>query len=340
MKIQYISCHAVLEYDEVQLLTDIGHEVYANGCYRDPNGAYTLPRPAILGAPFSQHFFDLTAQYPKTALPHELIEPYDTLIFMSGENEQPLLQNWENIKHKRVILRMIGQSTPVIERSIAPLVAQGLQIIRYSPKERNIADYAGEHALIRFYKDEHDLCDWTGDDKRPVNFTQTLKGRGAFAHYDMIMSAMIGFEGMKVYGSGNADLGKFNGGEVPYDKLKEILRKARVFVYGGTWPASYTLSFMEAMMTGTPIVAFNKKFANVGINEQIDYYEIDDIIQDGVSGFVCGSISEMRDRITQLINDDALAQSISEAGRARAIELFGKAKIADQWKTFLNGGVK
>src|SRR5688500_10155940 len=105
MRIQYIGCHAVLEYDECKLLTELGYEVYCNGAYRDPKGAYTLPRPGIEGMPFDQGFFDLTAKYPKTNLPPELIEPYDVIIFMAGEHEAALINNWERVKHKRVILR-------------------------------------------------------------------------------------------------------------------------------------------------------------------------------------------------------------------------------------------
>ena len=116
MKIQYVSCHSVLEYDEVKLLTELGFEVYSNGSYRDPKGAYTLPRPGIPNAPFDEEFFRLTAENPKTNLPPELIEPYDVLIFMGGEQEQSLISNWDNIKHKRVIWRSIGQNTPATER--------------------------------------------------------------------------------------------------------------------------------------------------------------------------------------------------------------------------------
>lgn len=338
MKIHYVSCHAVLEYDEVKLLTELGHDVYANGCYRDPRGAYTLPRPGIPEMKVREDWIQLTADHPKTDLPPEMIEPFDVLIFMSGESEQALLQNWPRIKHKRVILRTIGQSTPAIERSITPLVSEGLQIVRYSPKERNIDNFAGESALIRFYKDPEEFVGWTGEDKRPINFTQSLLGRRDHCHYDFIIGSIVGYEGAKVYGTGNNDLGRFNGGEVSYGRQRVILKQARVFVYAGTWPASYTLSFIEAMMMGMPIVAIGDTMANSGPQEKIDFYEIPEIIQNGVSGFVCESIAEMRARIDDLLRDDELAKRISEAGRARAIELFGKSTIANQWQTFLNGG--
>lgn len=335
MKIHYLSCHSILEYDEVKLLTELGYEVYSNGVYRDPKGHYALPRPGIPNAPYSQQFMDLTAKFPKTDLPKELIEPYDVLLFMSGENEQALIQNWDKIKHKRVILRTIGQSTSQTEMALKRMRSEGLEIIRYSPNEKNIPGYLGHDAIIRFYKYSEEFEGWRGTDKRPVNFTQTLKGRRDFCRYDEVMGAMVGYAGAKVYGSGNNDLGKFNGGEIPYDMLKTILRDARVFIYGGTWPASYTLTFIEALMTGIPIVSISKQIAYMNRFEKFDYFEVDGILKNGVNGFVCNSIPEMRQAIEKLMVDDALAAEISKNGRKTAMELFDKPKIAQQWKEFL-----
>jgi len=336
MKIQYISCHAVLEYDEVKLLTELGHEVYANGVYRDPRGAHTLPRPGIPGAKFDQAFFDATARTPKTKLTPDLIEPFDVIIIMSGDSEQPLMRNWENIKHKRVIWRTIGQTTPRQEAVLKKYKEEGLEIVRYSPKEYKYTNFAGGDKLIRFYKDPEIHKDWTGEDAKVVNFSQTLKGRGAFIHYDEIMGSIAGFDAM-VYGSGNNDLGLWNGGEIPYQMMLEVMRKSRVMVYGGTWPACYTLSLIEAMMTGMPVVALGKNMVQKTQFEQFNYYEIEEIIEHGVSGFIGHSIQEMRGYIEQLLNDHQLAKEISANARARAIELFGKEKISKQWDDFLKG---
>lgn len=337
MKIHYISCHAILEYDEVKLLTELGHEVHSNGAYRDPKGAYTLPRPGVEGMKFDQTFFDLTAIHPKTNLPSEMIEPYDVLIFMAGEHEQALIQNWPKIKHKRVILRTIGQSTSSNEIQLKRLREEGLQIIRYSPKEREIPNYVGEDAMIRFYKDPEEFKDWNGKFNRPVNFTQSLKGRAQHCHYDEVMGSMVGIPDAKVFGSGNNDIGSMNGGEMPFDVLKQIMRDSRVYVYAGSWPASYTLSFIEAFMTGIPIVAISKKLAHIPNFEQINFYEVDEFIQNGVNGFVCDTVQEMRERVMQMITDYPLAQQISEKARRSAIELFGKEKIKNQWLEFLKG---
>lgn len=335
MKIHYISCHEILEYDEVKLFTELGYEVYSNGAYRDPKGAHILKRPGIPNAPFSQEFFDLTAQFPKTDLPKELIEPYDVIISM--DRPEVIAQNWPKIKHKRVIWRSIGQSASGTENMLREMRKEGLQIVRYSPKEKNISGFIGQDAMIRFYKDPEEFKGWTGEDLRPVNFTQSLRGRGQSCHYDEILGALAGYDNAKVYGPGNNDLGSFNGGDIGFEQLKDILRKARVFVYGGTFPACYTLSFIEAFMTGTPIVAISKSIAHIPNFEKMDFYEVDEIIEDGVTGFICNSVPEMRAKIDLLLSDKKLAETISKNARAKAIELFGKDIIAKQWKEFLGG---
>jgi hypothetical protein len=335
MKIHYLSCHSILEYDEAKLLTELGHEVFSNGAYIDPAGHITLPRPGIKGMFYNHECAELARNSPKTNLPAGLIEPFDVLIFM--HSPEAVVNNWDRIKHKRVILRTIGQNTATTERMLKRMRDEGLQIIRYSPKEANLDGYIGGDALIRFYKDPEEFKDWNGNIAGALNFSQSLKGRGGFCHYDEIMGSMVGFPNTLVYGNGNDDLGKMNGGEVTYDKMKELMQNMRVYVYGGTWPASYTLSFIEAFMTGIPVVAISKQLAHIRNYEQFNFYEVDEIIENGVDGFVCNDVSEMRERIQLLLNDHQLARSISQKAREKAITYFGKAHIAEQWDAFLKG---
>lgn len=335
MKIHYLSCHAILEYDEVKMLTDMGHDVFSNGAYLDPAGHITLPRPGIPGAIKWPRQIELATSYPRTALPKDLIDPFDVIIVM--HTPELITENWPNMKHKRVIWRTIGQSTPSVERKMKRCRDEGLQIVRYSPKERNIDGYIGEDAMIRFYKDPGQYYGWIGTSDQVVNFTQSLKGRGDFVHYDHIMAAMVGFNS-KIYGTGNDDLGSFNGGEVPYKQMIEILRRSRVYVYGGTWPASYTLSFIEAWMLGIPVVAIGKALAHIPHYEKIDFYEVDELIEHEKTGFIANTVGEMRGYIDMLLHNEVLAKTISSNARGRAIEVFGQDKIAKMWANFLSRG--
>lgn len=332
MKIHYISCHEILEYDEVQLLTDMGHEVFSNGAYINPEGHISLARPGIKGMDYNEKYAKLAIENPKTNLPKELIDPFDVIIVM----HQPdvLIQNWDKMKHKKVVWRTIGQSVPSVEEKLAPLREEGLLIVRYSPKEENIDNYIGSDALIRFYKDEKIYSGWDGATGDVVNFTQSLLGRRDFVHYDEIMPVIEVFSG-KIYGPGNEDLGSFNGGKAPFDKQLEIMRHAGVMVYGGTWPASYTLSFIEALMMGLPMVVISKTLANVPKFQNIDFYEVDEIMSK-ISAPVCGSVNELLDATKELLDNTDYARDISRRQIDIARELFGKDVIAKQWRTFLN----
>jgi glycosyltransferase involved in cell wall biosynthesis len=330
MKIHYLSCHSILEYDEVQLLTDLGHEVFSNGAYLDPAGHITLPRPAIKNAARYDDYIPFAMNFPKTKLPDELIEPFDVIIVMHSPDV--IIHNWERIKHKKVIWRTIGQSTSGVESSLKPMREQGLKIIRYSPNERRISNYIGEDALIRFYKDEDELSGWHGNGGGVVSFAQSLKGRRSHCHYDEVIAVMEKFNGI-VYGPGNDDLGQYNGGAVPYETQIKKMQEARVMPYGGTAPASYTLSFIEALMMGLPIVAINNQMANIIYD--FDFYEVEEILR-SIGGIVCGTIDEMISQTEELLNNESYAKEVSDRQRAYAIDVFGKKKIIKQWEEFLS----
>lgn len=336
MKILYLGVHSILEHDEIELFTELGHEVFSyQGSYMYPNSDPYLKRPQIDNLYFNKHLADLALQNPKTNIPQEIIDWADIIIIMHDPNI--VEQNWERIRHKKVIWRSIGQSTPHVENMIRRMRYEGLKIVRYSPMEENITGYLGADAIIRFGKDPEEWKDWNGKEKRVINFTQSLKGRRQHCHYDAIMQVINGFPAL-IYGSGNEDLGGLNGGELPYDLMKGTLRDNRVFIYGGTWPAQYTLAFMEALMTGIPVVALGTKLVEevVPPSDRIHYYEIPNFIRNGENGFISDDIGELRGYIHQLIEDEKLAQRISEEGRKTAIELFDNNKIKEEWREFFN----
>lgn len=337
MQILYLSCHSVLEYDEIKLLTELGHDVFSyQGAYMDPKGHYSLPRPSIEGMTFHEDLAKMALMYPKTALPDEMIKWADIVIIM--HTPEWISCNFKKFREhgKPVIWRSIGQSTPRVEQIVRFYQAEGLKVIRYSPKEEGIRNYAGSDALIRFYKDPEEFCDWNGGSKEVINFTQSLKGRRTFCHHDQIVDMVSSFDG-KVYGTGNDDLGSINGGELPFDMMKKKMRDARVFVYGGTWPASYTLAFMEAWMIGIPVVAIGKELAeNIEGVEGQPFYEVHEMIDDGVNGFISDDVNYLKEKIDLLLKDEVLAREIGQKGREKAIKIFGKKQIKEQWNAFLN----
>lgn len=348
-RILYMSCHEILEYDELKLFTELGYECYSLGAYTQPGGEEHRKRPP-LALPYDPHFIELSLQYDRRKLHPEMLEGIDIVIVMHelsflghvsnhdwsedlGEGNWPLFRDFIK-KGGRVIWRSIGQSIPHVEQRLSKFRAEGLEIVRYSPAEMTIQGNIGADAMIRFYKDPDEYKDWTGDKLRVVNFTQSLKQRADFTGYQTLMRVMQQVPA-KVYGPGNEDLGEMSGGLVSYQEQLQIFRESRAFLYHGTYPASYTLSFIEAMMTGIPIVAVGPRRGNGEMFHGQSTYEIQDIIQNGVSGFVSDDPAELREFVVNLLNDYRLAKTVSAFGRSRAIELFGKAKIKQEWGEFL-----
>ena len=341
MKILYLSCHSILEFDEVKLLTDLGHYVFSPGAYVEPaNPGDPTMRPGLLDIKYDQEHID--KYHPlcdegradgKERLTKEFVDMFDCVIVM--HLPRWISKNWEAIKHKPVIWRTIGQSIGPTEAELAPYRAQGLKVVRYSPMEENIPGYIGSDALIRFYKDEDEFKDWNGKKEEIITFAQSMEQRGAHCNFNTFVTATEGLP-RTLYGPGN-EHHDFSPGKVPFDQLKQELRDNRVYFATGTHPASYTLNVMEAFMTGIPMVAVSRQLGN-GHQFGIPFpglYEVPNFIEHGVNGFCSDDVAELRDCCEQLLNDDKLAQNIGSAGRSTAKNLFNKSRIYDEWKTLL-----
>jgi len=339
-RILYLSVHEILEYDEVKLFSELGHEVYSLGAYTQPGGQENRKRPPLPDLPYNPHFIELSLQYPKERLHEEMLEGIDIVIIM--HETKLVTNNWHLFKPfidrgGRVIWRSIGQSVTAREDEIRQARAEGLEIVRYSPAEMTIKDNVGQDAMIRFYKDPDEYKDWNGHKEIVLNFTQGLRQRGLFVGHQAWRNATRGLPRV-VYGPGNEDLGSAAGGLLSNDEQLQAYRDHRVYFYHGSFPASYTLTLIEAMMTGIPVVAVGDLIGNGPMFPDQKTYEATSIIQDGISGLIGNTTAELHDKLQSMLKDPKKAQAISAFGRARAIELFGKAKIKSEWEEYLNRG--
>jgi hypothetical protein len=340
MKILYLSCHSVLEYDEVKLLHELGHEVFSPGAYIEPHKSGDSMRPEIPNLTYNSdilaEFHAIHDKFPgednKDHLYKEFIDHFDCVIVMHVPKW--ITNNWHAMKHKRVIWRTIGQSVPTTEVELEPYRKQGLQIVRYSPKERTLDRFIGEDALIRFYKDPNDYGPWNGEQKKVITFGQSMEQRNAACNYDLFQNVTAPFD-RHLFGPGNE--GKnWTTGKVSYERLKEEMCNNRAYFYTGTHPASYTLNFIEAWMTGIPIVGIGPSYGNASYFPGVYLYEVNELIDNKINGFISDDPQQLRYYISELLNNHSLAQQISNAGRKKAIEIFGKETIKSQWENFLN----
>lgn len=331
MNILYLSAHSVLEYDELLLFHELGFDFFSLGSYINPRTPHDPKRPPI-DHDYNHQLGNIAMVHNAYNLHDEQVAWADVVIAMHIPDF--IIKNWETFKrhNKRVIWRSIGQSVGHIEEQLKPYREQGMEIVRYSPAEARIPGYIGEDAIIRFYKDPDEFKGWTGETEEILTFSQDMKNRGDHCHYDIFQDVAARLP-IKAYGPHNENLGEHNGGVLSYDEMKEKLRTARVFFYTGTVPASYTLSFMEAWMTGIPIVALGAKGNSSMYNQNT--YEVDSLIKNGLHGFVSDDIDQIETYITQLVKDKKFAAQIGKQGREEAIRLFDKELIKKQWRDYL-----
>jgi hypothetical protein len=341
-KILYLSAHSILEYDEVKMFHELGYEVFSPGAYVEPaNPGDASLRPGIPTLAYNPdlltEFHAIGAAHPgednKNYLTLDFVKHFDTVVVM--HLPRWIEMNWPvfEASGKRIIWRTIGQSVIDTEKKVAPYRARGLQIVRYSPKEELTPHFCGSDGLIRFYKDPDELKDWNGSVRHIINFSQSMKQREPACNYSFFEEVTRPFP-RRLFGPGNEGL-NWSTGKVTYEQQKQEMRNARAYFYTGTHPASYTLNFMEAWMTGTPIVAIGPKHGNASYFPGCHLYEVHELITNGVNGFISDDINELRVYIKALLTDPTLAAKISSAGRQEAIRHFGRDMIFNSWKAFL-----
>lgn len=334
-RILLMLAHSIEEFDQARLLSEIGHDIFSLGGYIDPVHPHDSKRPAL---PQVKHHSKLQAivdglgtsdnlDAAKRHIPNDILDWADIIICHHRE-EHWLIPQWNRIKHKRVIWRTVGQSVENNERSMAPLRKEGLQIVRYSPKEVNIPGYLGGDALIRFYKDPNEWNGWTGEIPQVISFTQSFMQRHPYTNWDFWIEATRGLQSF-LGGPQSETIG--GSGTVSIERMQQVLCSSRAYLYTGTQPASYTLGLIEAMMTGIPVVAIGPSWMEV-VPYGSQLFEGHEI----VGGKMWSNSPRIAHSILRdLLTDKDLATHRSTATRARAIELFGKQKIMAEWKAFL-----
>ena len=339
MNILLLASHAVAEYDDLRMLTDLGYDVFAPGGYEVPSRSGEGIRPALPDAPHHPDLVEASNRkraergdpgeyidWAKADIPDEVLDWADVIIahhFL----DRWVIPQWDRLRDKRVIWRTCGQSNPELERQMAHLRDDGLQIVRYSPREAYMPNYAGEDALIRFGKYPQDFPMWTGNDAVVGNVTQHMVQRGEACGYRFWMDAT---RGLPVAPAGPGSEALHGGvGELSYERMLAYLARTRVYLYTGTRPAPYTLGLMEAMLTGTPVVSIGPKaWGESWGGERL--FEGHWLARPGYD-----HPDHARLLLTELLTDPVLANDLSNSTRAFAIETFGIETVGAQWRKFI-----
>jgi glycosyltransferase involved in cell wall biosynthesis len=101
------------------------------------------------------------------------------------------------------------------------------------------------------------------------------------------------------------------------EELASAIASSRMIVVPSAWKEPFGLVAIEAMMNGRPVIVTDRG----GLPE---------LIEPGISGYVVqpGEVLELATRMSQLLEDDELAQKMGQAGFSRANENFSMQAAA------------
>ena len=329
----------------LRLYARLGVDAFSVGGYIDPRSPHDPKRDPVDIAfhPDLKAAVDAIGAHDNLGaaqewLPDALLDWADVIVYHHHLprlfGQWPRIRRWlDQGSHRRVIWRSIGQSVTGNEQDAAPFMADGLERVLYSPKERNIPGFSGgDSPVIRFYKDPDEWNGWTGDDPVVLNISQhdaTPHARDAWLNWGFWEAATRGLP--RVFAGPHSE--KVGGlGTLSLDDMKARLRSSRVYLYTGTQPASYTLGLIEAMMTGIPVVSIGPSWMTI-FPYGPSLFEGADL----AGTFAFGDDPAWANRsLKRHLEDEALAAEGSRCARARAIDLFGIDTIADQWAAYLD----
>lgn len=266
--ILYISCHSVLEYDEIKIFKELGHQVFSCGAYITPLSPQEQLRDPV-NLVQNKDWLDVFNRTKCRNLGNgfwffskEFLDIFDTVIFM--HSYQGLINSMKMLSGKRIFWRTIGQSNTSIEKSISK-IKNDIKIIRYSEKEKIIPGFCGQDYLIRFYKDRKDFGTWNREVEKICIFYNAFHARSKhfnINNYERYISKLP----HDIFGRNNIE--KNFMGEKTYEEQRKILSTYASNYVINTNPASYTLSFIEAMAAGCPMI-LDRSFENQ-LDERMD----------------------------------------------------------------------
>jgi hypothetical protein len=157
-----------------------------------------------------------------------------------------------------------------------------------------------------------------GDIKRGLVVTNDLARRGRRMGADLFAALRTEIP-LDLVGMGSSELGGI--GEVDHPQLPALAARYR-FLFSPVRYSSLSLSTIEAMMAGVPVVALATA-------------EMATVIAHGVSGVAVTDTRRLADAMRALLRDRGLAERLGAAGRRTALERFSIARFGADWDAAL-----
>ncbi|MEI8258640.1 MAG: glycosyltransferase, partial [Deltaproteobacteria bacterium] len=110
-----------------------------------------------------------------------------------------------------------------------------------------------------------------------------------------------------------------------YDDIQRAFRRSRLYLHDGE--QEYTITLIEAMMTGMPVVSFRLP----GIERYVVH---------GENGFVVDNAKQLRECCRMLLDDADLARRMGAVGREMALRDYNEDRWRRDWITAIDRFVR
>ena len=238
-----------------------------------------------------------------------------------------------------MIYRSLGQSNQVTEAALAR-IDRPLTVVRYSHRETGLPGFVRADCVIRFGKYVDEFPQWRGGD-RFISFHNGYLGRDgvcvpALASYRDAARKLP----LDLYGFGNDGIPCARGLASSQGQLA-LLQTSAAYVYVYSAPPSYTLSLLEAMLVGIPIVAPSEHMVagTLGaVGELLGFsaarYEVPELLG-YEEALLADNDQDLVRKAGCLTRNAELALASSAGLRTRARAMFDASRISLEWDRLL-----
>ena len=258
------SCHGSLEYDQAKMFLGIDHHVAGNFDVGSPH------RPKIKGV-------------TDVSYPYELgLEEADFYVLHQCEDYSNVFERYAVQRAARgpVILNLFGQGCEDQHKHTVEVLNthRNAYAVSYSHKDHNHLLDLGAHPdkvrMIRFGKDLSEFREhggWSG--RLPVAYMSCncIQHRNEGTSWPMFNELMKTDVPLVLSGD-DSRRHPYGIGTLDYATIRAMYRQCSVYVSLGTAPAPLVLTLIEAICTGTPVIAYNNGCGIAG--EQLDGVKI------------------------------------------------------------------
>ena len=152
-------------------------------------------------------------------------------------------------KSKPIYWQLIGGENITWWNSIKEVLSENGQVVCYS--ENQASQFNDRLKTIHFYKDPDEWYGYHGYHQKVMYVANALHDRKLACHEETFLNTRIDHKWCL---AGSHNVYHEPSIELDYDEYQGCMQYSRIFYNLGTEPAPYTLAFIEAAMTGMPIL--------------------------------------------------------------------------------------